>query len=81
MIYFAYLNMPISVAEMMGGGLILITTLASVVFLGKRFFIYQWGSLVILIGGITMVGASSLQNSSESDESPALGIILMLLAM
>lgn len=73
--------MPISVAEMMGGGLILITTLASVVFLGKRFFLYQWGSLVILIGGITMVGASSLQSDSESDESPTLGIVLMLLAM
>jgi len=81
LIYVAYLNIPISVAEMMGGALILITTISSVVLLNKRFFLYQWLSLIGIIAGVVMVGASSLENKKDPNENPALGIILMLIAM
>lgn len=81
MIYFAYLNMPISVAEMMGGALILITTISSVIFLKKKFFIYQWLSLIIIVGGVSMVGASSIKSDHDEEDSPAIGIALMLVGM
>jgi len=81
MIYFAYLNIPLSVAEMMQGALVLMTTCASVIFLGKKFFLYQWGSLVFIVGGIWLVGASSIKNDKGTDGNPVLGVCLMLGAL
>jgi len=81
MIYFAYLNIPISVAEMMQGALVFITTLASIIFLKKKFLMYQWGSIFIIMGGIAMVGASSIKNDDGTNGSAIFGISLMIGAM
>lgn len=82
MIYFAYLNIAISVAEMMQGALVLLTTFASIIFLKKKFFLYQYGSLVFIVGGVVMVGASSINSEDSDPEGNAwLGIILMLGAL
>mmetsp|Transcript_6908 Transcript_6908/g.6061 ORF Transcript_6908/g.6061 Transcript_6908/m.6061 type:complete len:130 (+) Transcript_6908:335-724(+) len=82
MIFFAYLNIPISVAEMMQGALVFITTIASVFILKKKFAIYQWVSVFIIMGGIVLVGASSLSNKDDgTDGNPAFGIGLMAIAM
>lgn len=81
MIYFAYLNIPISVAEMLQGALVLITTFASIIFLKKRYKLHQWLSLPLIVGGVWMVGASSIENDDGTNGSPAFGIILMFSAM
>lgn len=81
MIYFAYLNIAVSTAEMMQGALVLLTTLASVLILGKRYFLYQWGALALIVGGIVMVGASAIENDEGTDGKAWFGVILMLGAL
>lgn len=68
-----------SVYQMMRGGLIFITAIFSIIFLKTRLFRHHWVAQVFIIGGIILVGASSIE-SSNSSPSVILGIVLLMLS-
>lgn len=76
-----------SVYQMMRGIIVLITSLLSVAFLGKKQYCHHWTSLFIIVGGVAIVGWVGIANSGgdddpDSDTTPtsSLGVILLLIA-
>jgi drug/metabolite transporter (DMT)-like permease len=66
---------------MMRGIIVVITCIFSVVFLKKKQYLHHWVGVVTIVFGVGWVGAVSLMNPTEGDDttgSMALGIILLL---
>ncbi|WFD32861.1 hypothetical protein MSPP1_003914 [Malassezia sp. CBS 17886] len=70
----ALIMMPVSINQMTRGALVLWVGLFSVLFLHRRFVLYQWVSLLLVMGGVCVVGASSLL------VRPALGMDVLVRA-
>lgn len=68
-----------SVYQMMRGGLIFLTAIMSIIFLKAKLHRHHWTSLVFIIGGVTIVGVSSIEHSSDGDNK-ILGILLLILS-
>ncbi|KAJ4488167.1 hypothetical protein J3R30DRAFT_3363644 [Lentinula aciculospora] len=49
---------PVSIYQMTRGSLVLFVGFLSVVFLHRRLWLYQWVSLIIVMGGVALVGFS-----------------------
>ncbi|KAJ7685017.1 hypothetical protein DFH06DRAFT_1157146 [Mycena polygramma] len=49
---------PVSIYQMTRGALVLFVGVLSVIFLRRRLWLYQWVSLIIVIGGVGLVGFS-----------------------
>ncbi|KAJ3914442.1 hypothetical protein F5877DRAFT_50481 [Lentinula edodes] len=49
---------PVSIYQMTRGSLVLFVGFLSVVFLRRRLWLYQWTSLIIVMGGVALVGFS-----------------------
>jgi hypothetical protein len=78
---------PVSIYQMSRGALVLWVGILSVLFLGRRLWLYQWTALVIVTLGVCLVGLSgSLVKSavgsftSEDPAKVALGVALILFA-
>lgn len=52
------LYIPVSIYQMARGSLVLFVGLFSVVFLGRRLWLYQWIALLIVVVGVSLVGYS-----------------------
>jgi len=56
----AYINIPASIAQMMGGFVVFIVAIMSVIFLKRKLYRHHWTGLLLIFGGIWMVAASAL---------------------
>lgn len=68
-----------SVYQMLRGSLILITAMMSIIFLKSRLHRHHWISLVLIIGGIVIVGISSILRNAKG-ENKILGISCIILS-
>jgi len=83
---------PVSIYQMLRGGLVLWVGIFSVIFLGRKLVKAQWLALATVMAGIAVVGASSLIGpkpaeeslvstlSSGSSPSPLVGVVLIFVA-
>ena len=79
LLLFAYLYIPISVAQMMGGCIVMVTAIMSIIFLKKRLHRHHWTGLALVVTGIALVGlAVMITKNDDEDQKPALGIWLMI---
>jgi drug/metabolite transporter (DMT)-like permease len=74
-----------SIYQMMRGIIVLITSLLSVWFLGKKQYCHHWSSLFVIVGGVAIVGLVGILESEpdpSGDTTPtsALGVGLLLIA-
>eukprot|EP01016_Furgasonia_blochmanni_P044800 TRINITY_DN6252_c0_g2_i1.p1 TRINITY_DN6252_c0_g2~~TRINITY_DN6252_c0_g2_i1.p1 ORF type:complete len:392 (-),score=124.60 TRINITY_DN6252_c0_g2_i1:263-1438(-) len=69
--------------QMLRGGVIIITAIASLVFLGRKYYVHHFLGLALVVLGITLVGLDSVLGSEkqESNKNPLLGVILLLLSL
>lgn len=81
-----------SIYQMLRGSIVIFTGIASYLFLDRRLRVYEWISLVLVVGGVAIVGLSSVLtpqnrpadasmldgNSSDVDLSSLLGVLLVL---
>lgn len=65
---------------MMRGGLIFITAISSIIFLKARLHRHHWTALFFIVAGITLVGLSSILNTSADGSNVVLGIGLLLIS-
>jgi drug/metabolite transporter (DMT)-like permease len=68
-----------SIYQMLRGGLILVTAISSIIFLKARLHRHHWTSLVFIVGGVVIVGISSIRNS-EDESSSIYGMLLIFLS-
>ena len=80
MVYTAYINLPLSVAEMMNGGLVFLVAIASIIFLRKSFYRHHWVSMFVIVTGVILVSLSSLLKS-HFESKIILGVVLMFSAL
>lgn len=76
---FGLILVDASVYQMLRGGLIFITAMLSIIFLKARLHRHHWTALFFIIGGVTLVGVSSVKSSHDS-ENVILGIVLIILS-
>lgn len=75
----AYINIPASVAQMMGGFIVFIVSIMSIIFLKRKFYRHHWTGLALIFIGIGMVAANTLiAGKSDSKGSPVLGLAMMV---
>ncbi|CAI2370311.1 unnamed protein product [Moneuplotes crassus] len=79
----AYINIPASIAQMMGGFVVFIVAIFSIIFLKARFFRHHWLGLCFVFVGICLVATAALIDKNGGDEngSVALGVILMVFSI
>jgi len=79
----AYINIPASIAQMMGGFVVFVVSIMSIVFLKRKFYRHHWTGLVLIFTGIAMVAATALlysdkKTDEDSNKSPILGVMMMV---
>lgn len=76
----AYINIPASIAQMMGGFVVFIVSIFSIIFLKRKFYRHHWTGLVFIFTGILMVALTAIlyKGGSESHGSPVLGVCMMV---
>ena len=79
----AYINIPASVAQMMGGFVVFIVAIFSIIFLKRVFFRHHWLGLILVFVGIGFVAASALveKEGNSTDGNVTLGVILMFVSV
>jgi len=76
---FAYLFIPVSVAQMMGGCIVLVTAMLSIIFLKRKLYRHHWTGLALVVIGIVLVGlAVMIAGKDDDDENLVLGIAMMI---
>jgi drug/metabolite transporter (DMT)-like permease len=74
-----YLNIPASIAQMMGGFVVFVVAIFSIIFLKRRFFRHHWLGLSLVFTGICLVAASALVEKGGDEKGNAtLGVIMMV---
>lgn len=75
----AYINIPASIAQMMGGFVVFIVAIFSIIFLGRRFHRHHWSGLTFIFVGICMVATAALLEKGGSSKGNApLGVAMMI---
>ena len=78
LLLFAYLYIPVSLAQMMQGSIVLVTALLSIVFLKRTLFRHHWTGLILVVLGISLVGLAVLiASDDDDDQNTIVGILLM----
>lgn len=80
LMFIALTMVAASVYQMMRGGIVFVTAMMSILFLGRKLYRHHWTALALIIGGILIVGADSIFNKDDSDEDDTaiMGIILLI---
>ena len=74
----AYINIPASIAQMMGGLVVFMVAIMSVIFLKRKLYRHHWTGLSLIFTGIWLVAlAALLDNGSDSEGNATLGILMM----
>jgi drug/metabolite transporter (DMT)-like permease len=69
-----------SVYQMIRGGLIFITAISSIIFLGARLHRHHWTALFFIVSGIGLVGLSSILNNGADGDNIILGIVMVIIS-
>jgi drug/metabolite transporter (DMT)-like permease len=77
-----------SIYQMLRGAIVLFVAVFSVIFLKRKLQIYQWGSLLSIVLGVSLVGLSSIFkpappptfNNEANEGMAALGVFMVLFA-
>lgn len=79
----AYINIPASIAQMMGGFVVFVVAILSIIFLGRRFYRHHWLGLLLVFIGIGLVATAALveKGGSSSEGNVTLGVILMIFSI
>lgn len=67
MVFFALTMVPASIVQMMGGLIVFMTAMMSVIFLKRKLYRHHWFSLVLIVGGVAMVGLSAILSDDEGE--------------
>lgn len=79
LLLFAYLYIPVSLAQMIQGSIVIITAILSIIFLKRRLYRHHWSGLVLVVLGIFLVGLSvMIAKNDDKDQKTTLGIVLMI---
>lgn len=79
LLLFAYLYIPVSVAQMLQGSIVLVTAFLSILFLRRMLSRHHWTGLALVVIGIALVGLAVMLAKNDSDEDqPIVGLLLML---
>lgn len=81
--FFALSLMPVSLYTMIRSGNLVITAIASVVFLKRKLYRHHLLALVIIMAGLVTVGLVVIYNGSSDDDSSskmAIGIIILFIS-
>lgn len=79
LLLFAYLYIPVSVAQMMQGCIVLVTAIFSIIFLRRMLHRHHWTGLFLVIIGIALVGLAVMLAKKDSDgDNPLVGLLLMV---
>lgn len=78
--FFGLSRVAASVYQMMRAFMIVVTTVLSVLFLGRKYHIHQMIGVALVIGGVIVVGTVSIHNTSGGAAADALGIVFLLTA-
>lgn len=74
-----YINIPASIVQMMGGFIVLVVAIMSIIFLKKKQYRHHWLGIALIFIGIGMVAATALLNKDDSStKSPVLGISMLV---
>lgn len=68
-----------SVWQMFRGSIIVFSAILSMIFLKRKLQLHNWVGMLILVGGLIMVGLSSLSTNGDNSKSLVLGIVFILL--
>lgn len=77
----AYINISASIAQMMGGFVVFVVAIMSIIFLGRKLYRHHWTGLVLIFIGICMVAATALiykGDDSGDDGNAVLGVAMMI---
>ena len=75
----AYINIPASIAQMMGGLVVFVVAIMSVLFLKRKLYRHHWTGLCIIFTGICLVAlAALLDKGSDAEGNTTLGIWMMV---
>jgi drug/metabolite transporter (DMT)-like permease len=78
LLLFAYLYIPVSIAQMIQGSIVMITAIFSIIFLKRVLYRHHWSGLLLVVIGIALVGVAVMIAKSDSkDDKPLVGLILM----
>eukprot|EP00343_Euplotes_focardii_P008851 CAMPEP_0205825412 /NCGR_PEP_ID=MMETSP0206-20130828/25083_1 /ASSEMBLY_ACC=CAM_ASM_000279 /TAXON_ID=36767 /ORGANISM="Euplotes focardii, Strain TN1" /LENGTH=400 /DNA_ID=CAMNT_0053124439 /DNA_START=73 /DNA_END=1275 /DNA_ORIENTATION=- len=80
----AYINIPASIAQMMGGFVVFVVAILSIIFLKRVFYRHHWLGLVLVFIGIALVAAAALIETDDKDDDDGnvtLGVVLMLFSI
>lgn len=79
---FALALMPASIFQMLRGGIVIVTTIFTIVFLKRKPKNFQWLGVGVVFLGVFLVGLSSqLETSSSSNQTSYFGIFLVLFSL
>ena len=74
-----------SVYQMVRGSIIVVSAIIALFYFKRKMYVHHFASLLIIIGGITLVGIINIQESNslneetnETDKTSILGILLLL---
>ncbi|CAI2370233.1 unnamed protein product [Moneuplotes crassus] len=74
-----YINIPASIVQMMGGFIVLVVAVMSIIFLKKKQYRHHWLGIALIFVGIGMVAATALLNKDDSSsKNPILGISMLI---
>lgn len=76
----AYINIAASIAQMMGGFVVFIVAIFSVIFLKRKQYRHHWSGLGLIFLGIFLVALSTFVEGkgASANKNPALGISMMV---
>lgn len=74
------INIPASIAQMMGGFVVFVVAIMSVIFLKRKQYRHHWTGLGFIFTGIAMVAATALiwGGKSSASKNPVLGVAMMI---
>ena len=74
-----YINIPASIVMMLGGFIVLIVAIMSMIFLGAKQYRHHWLGISFIFVGIGMVAATALTSKDgNANKNPVLGIGMMI---
>lgn len=74
----AYINVSASIVQMMGGLIVFVVAIMSIIFLKARQYRHHWFGIFLIFSGIAMVAASALFGAQDAtSKNPVLGISML----
>lgn len=67
MVFFALTMVAASIVQMMGGLIVFMTAMMSVIFLKRKLYRHHWTALFLIVGGVALVGLSAILSEDDGE--------------